>query len=229
MRCSRVRGLWAIGVVALVAAVSCSSSQTRGTIKERPTDTEAPRSEPASVAPQRDVAHPQEGASAPPARSAHGVEAKQSNRTEARDCAQASGQWVLSDGPPEEGWWADFVAGQALAPRSTRETRVPHVRSKLFSTDPQAHTRWQPRLEAIAGKCYTVAVARKLVSRRPGHWVARFSHVGDGHICSIDVVATDLPDQVTECIVEHVLERRMLSSLVGVPGIVEVAVAMVPD
>jgi hypothetical protein len=139
----------------------------------------------------------------------------------------------MGSGPPSDGWWRKLVEQQVSAPREKSETMSARVSFRVANLDNTvrpaaayrgylAHFRW----------CYEVVLAkdparRGLSDAKPiaGHLVARIAHAENGRVCSVQVVDTNMLEEVTDCVESKLFQMR---SLLGGAGQLEVVFTFNP-
>ena len=112
----------------------------------------------------------------------------------------------LGGSAPSSGWWLDFVASEARHrwPKNHPGMQGYRVRLQIFGLDStsdvvRAHRQYVGQYHV----CYEMALSKDPTVH--GHWVARFTQGSNGRLCSVEVVHTDLPDDLARCLRDKAL------------------------
>jgi hypothetical protein len=126
-----------------------------------------------------------------------------------------SSSWLSQGFAPISGWWAEF--SRRHPGRTTPVTTggwAPIVDLQLDGLDASSrvfavHRRWMGQYR----KCYEAALGkdpalqgRRMAPPLQGDWVARIRQQGD-RICSVDVLETTLPDEMSNCLRDAALRQ----------------------
>jgi hypothetical protein len=137
-------------------------------------------------------------------------------------------EWIGSASAPIAGWWEAFVEEQAVPRRKSGPSRPAAARMELAIHGMDAASSIRRAYRESVGRyrvCHEAALGQKSVSASAGkrtvngYWVARIVHGKGGHICSVEVVDTTLPNELSACLRREVRKQRPVG---GEPGKLEV-------
>jgi hypothetical protein len=148
-------------------------------------------------------------------------------------CAAAAGSWLGAEGPPARDWWQPFA--KPPPEERDRATHVAAARVSVKVAHHQATSRAARAHRSFAGGyrwCYERALAIDEGVRSgsgdgalAGHWVARIAYGEADRVCAIDVIDTNLPSALSECL-QGVVPR--LQGVTGTAGQLELVLAFAP-
>lgn len=148
-------------------------------------------------------------------------------------CAAAAANWLGAKGPPARDWWRPFATPPPEERDRATHVAVPRVSVKVAHHEATSRAARAHRSFAAGYRwCYERALASDEGVRSgsghgalAGHWAARITYGEAERVCAIDVIDTNLPSALSECL-QGVVPR--LRGVTGTAGQLELVLAFAP-